>query len=341
MRFYPAFDDVQIIPKYSEIKTRKECDVSVELLSKPGFKLKLPIISTPMSSVTEWRMANAMDLYGGLGIIHRFTKTIDALIEEVTQTIGHGRKNVQFGVSIGIQEDSFELLKELEKYNVSLVCIDTAHGNALMMKEFLDKIRSNYDIPIMAGNVATADGARHLEEWGANIIRVGVGGGSVCETRMRTGVGIPTLASVMDCASVVKTATLVADGGIRNPGDAAKAIAAGASAVMLGNMIAGTDETPGPIITIGEYPNVKKFKQYYGSASSNQKGNEEFVEGAGGLVPYKGFVEPVLKQIRFGIQSAMSYTNSKTIQEFWNNAEFAYVSSAGHLEGKPHLFYQG
>ena len=235
-----SFDDVLLVPQYSEIFSRSDISLKINLWG--GINLNLPVVSAPMDTVTGTDMAKTMWDFGGIGIIHRYNSIHDqcVLVKKSKNDI-----NRRVGAAVGVSGDFLDRAIELVKVGVDVLCVDVAHGHHAMMRHALQVLRNTLgnDIHIMAGNVATLDGFNALADWGANSIRVGIGGGSICSTRIQTGHGQPTLASVFDCSKSDRDATLIADGGIRTPGDIVKALAAGADMVMLGSMLAGTLES--------------------------------------------------------------------------------------------------
>jgi IMP dehydrogenase len=330
-----CFDDVLLVPKYSEISSRSEVDISNSLDALDKLKFKLPIISSPMDTVTESEMATAMTNVGGLGIIHRYNS-----IEEQVEL----SKRVQ-GVSaaaIGVTGDYQERVSELYKAGVSVFCLDVAHGHHILVKNALKYLKNNYSgVHFMAGNVATLEGFEALANWGADSIRVGIGGGSICSTRLVSGHGIPTLQSVLDCVKTSHDVKIIADGGIKTSGDIVKAIAAGADFVMLGSMLAGTQETPGEVLS---NTNGKKYKIYRGMASAsaqkNWRGKSSTPEGVSTTIPYKGSVDIILENIAGGIRSGLSYSGCRSIKEFQALAGFVKQTSAGQVESNTHILWR-
>ena len=233
MRETLTFDDVLLVPQYSDIQSRSKIDLTLN--PAKIFSTSLPIVSSPMDTVTESNMAYAMTSAGGLGIVHRYN-TIEEQVLIVKEAVALGAKNV--GAAIGVSGDFEERAGELYDAGANILCIDIAHGHHTLMQKAIKAIRNllGESIHIMAGNVATLRAFNDLSDWGADSIRVGVGGGSICSTRVMTGHGLPTLQSVIDCAASDRDALLVADGGIKQTGDIVKAIAAGADMVMLGSM---------------------------------------------------------------------------------------------------------
>ena len=329
-----CFDDVLLVPQYSDIMSRKDISLCSNL--DDSLKLELPVISSPMDTVTECSMAAAMHNSGGLGIIHRYN-TIEDQSRLVRVAIENGAAYV--GAAVGVSGDYFDRTANLVSAGCRIICIDIAHGHHTMMRHALKTLRNTYGnaIHIMSGNVATLDAFNDLADWGADSIRVGIGGGSICSTRIQTGHGVPTFQSVIDCSYSDRDAALIADGGIRNSGDIVKALAAGADFVMLGSLIAGATEAPGePVYISGEM-----FKTYRGMASKDAqlawRGHTASVEGVTSSVPLKGAVSGILKDLERGIRSGLSYSGSKTIREFQSRAYFIKQSMAGATESSTHI----
>jgi IMP dehydrogenase len=217
-----------------------------------------------------------------------------------------------------------------------------AHGDHVHVQHALDwlnRLSNRGSFDVIAGNIATADAARRLEDWGADALRVGIGGGSMCETRVRTGIGIPQFSAICDVVEVANV-PVISDGGIRYPGDVAKALGAGCDSVMIGSLFAGTDESPGDIFISGQWPHNKKMKMFRGSASATAKmavnGNTEHVEGASRLVESKGSVKKVIRDIEQGVRSAMSYVGASNLSQFRQAAKFVKITNAGLIEAHPH-----
>ena len=330
-----SFDDVLLEPKYSAIESRKEIDVSTDL---NGLKLSLPIVSSPMDTVTEARMLRAMDENGGLGIVHRYNdiSAQKSMINSVKRKPPVARNT---GAAIGVSGDYLERAEALIDSGVTVLCLDIAHGHHILMKNALKALRSAFgnSVHLMAGNVATLRGFNDLADWGADSIRVGIGGGSICSTRIMTGHGIPTFQSILECARSDRDAALVADGGIRTCGDIAKALAAGADAVMLGSMLSGTDESPGEIFRVDGMP----FKTYRGMASKEAqiqwRGHVSSEEGVAFRSPYKGPVGDTLALIKKSLQSSFSYSGVKNLREFQYSSLFTKITQSGMAESKPHI----
>jgi len=309
-----------IIPQFSDIESREECDITTNL---GGIILKLPIISANMKTVTGPTMALAMYKAGGMGILHRFS-TIEENIEDYSTIATQVETN--FGVTVGVKELEYDRAKKLLDLGAKIICIDVAHGhniNVFKMIEFLRNYNSNKVI-IIAGNVATAEGASDLYKCGANIIKVGIGPGFACTTRKNTGIGVPQLYAIKQIKNHQSEIPLIADGGVKTVGDIAKAIAAGADAVMVGAVLAGTTETPGEVYPDDSTDLVNRtyYKMYGGSSSAQNKGENRFVEGRVQTIPFKGHVKYILKEIKEGLQSSLSYVGARNINEFRTKVEF-------------------
>lgn len=340
-----TYDDIQIIPKYSEISSRSTCELRTKFTKR--YFIDKPYVSAPMDTVTGTEMAKRMLELGGVGVINRFMSVDDQIksVSDVALFSVEFTKNMDMAIcaAIGVNEP-IKRLDGLSNAGVNVILIDVAHGNTLMMKNAINKIKEIYPhIDIVAGNVATADGARNLCEWGVDGIRVGIGNGSLCETRIRTGIGIPQVTALIDCIKVCDEygVPVIADGGIRTTGDVAKALALGADSVMLGSLLAGTKESPGSISKTGSFPNEQLYKRYRGSASLETKLeynlSEKNVEGNSKLIPYKGKIKRIIDDINDGVRSAMSYVNASNLSEFQANSEFIKVTQNGVIEAKPHL----
>jgi len=330
-----SFDDVLLLPQYSEVFSRE--DISLETKMHGGTRLQLPIVSAPMDTVTGAFMATTMWEHGGLGIIHRYNS-----IQGQCQLLRKAQAgiNKRVGAAIGVSGDYLERAIALTKTGANILCVDVAHGHHAMMRHALGVLRNTLgsDVHIMAGNVATLDGFNDLADWGANSIRVGIGGGSICSTRIQTGHGQPTLASVMDCGASDRDALLIADGGIRSPGDIVKALAAGADLVMVGSLLAGTAESPGKVF---EQKDGHCVKAYRGMASREAqiewRGRVSSDEGVSRFIPYKGSVVPILESLDKSIRSGLSYSGAMTIRELQARAKFIRQSSSAQIESSTHV----
>jgi len=329
-----SFDDVLLVPQYSDIESRKSLSTSNQL--DDNITLGLPIISSPMDTVTEVDMAFAMDTHGGLGIIHRYN-TVNDQARLVKKAKLKGMDNV--GVAIGVTGDFLERAQALVEEGANVLCIDVAHGHHSMVERAIQSLKSVFgdSLHIMAGNVATGEGAKDLANWGADSVRVGIGGGSICSTRLVSGHGVPTFQTIIDCVEYGCPVPIIADGGIKTSGDIVKALAAGADFVMLGSMLAGTDQSPGQVFDNGN----KKYKVYRGMASSeaqvNWRGKTSTPEGISTTIPYKGDVNAILDDLKGGIQSGMSYSGARTIRDLQTKAKFIRQTPAGQSESYTHI----
>jgi len=324
-----SFDDVLLLPKKSDINSRSEISLSSSIAGK---KYELPIISSPMDTVTESVMAITMSEKGGLGIVHRYCS-----IEDQCKMLTPG---IATAAAVGVSGDFKERVAKLRESGLTTVCVDVAHGHHSMTEAALKYLRDTYgeEIAIIAGNVATPEGFKDLSDWGADAVRVGIGGGSICSTRIQTGHGMPTFQSVLDCRDVDSDASIIADGGIKKAGDMVKALAAGADFVMLGSMLAGTDETPGQVFVSAEN---KKYKVYRGMASVEAqvawRGEARSLEGVSTTIPYKGPVWNILTEIEQNIRSGFSYTGARNMKEMQMRAEFIRQTNASMVESSTHI----
>ena len=335
MRFKEAltYDDVLLIPQYSDIESRKEIDISNDL--DESIRLSFPIISAPMDTVTELDMAISIAKMGGLGIVHRYN-TIEKQCAIVRQAWEH---TPLVGAAIGVTDDFQERAVRLAHEGANILCIDVAHGHHKLVEYAIKSIKDllHGSVHIIAGNVATLEGFNDLADWGADSIRCNIGGGSICSTRIQTGHGMPGLQTIFECAMSDRSAKIIADGGIRSSGDIVKAISAGADFVMLGSLLAGTDESPGEkIITLG---GVKK--EYRGMASKDAqikwRGRYSSNEGISTMIPYKGSVNNILEDLRNGIVSGFSYSGARTVVGLQTKAKFIKQTNAGFLESRTHI----
>ncbi len=331
-----TFDDVILVPGYNGVRSRQS--VSTEaVLGKAT--LRIPVISANMDSITGADMAIAMAQLGGLGLLHRFMSIEDNIAE-----FHRARVAGPVGVSIGVTGDSLTRAEALVAAGADILCVDVAHGHSKMMNQTVRALREKFadNICIIAGNVATYAGADYLAAAGADVIKVGIGPGSVCTTRIKTGFGVPQLTAILDCRKVDRP--LIADGGIRFPGDAVKALAAGAAYVMVGGLLAGTEETPGEKVMrqnqAGEAVWVKKFR---GMAS--REAQEDFMgtmadwktaEGIAIEVPLRGSATAVIADLVGGIRSGLTYCGATDIKGLQRKAQFMEISQASLDEGTPH-----
>jgi len=359
-----TYDDILLLPGYVDF-TRADIDLSSQLTKK--IQLKLPLVSSPMDTVTEARMATRLAELGGIGIIHR-SLAVDAQAREVKKVKA---KNLLVGAATGTMEGYQDRVKALVKAGVDVVVIDTAHGYTKFVIDTLKTIKKTYPrLQVVAGSIATAEAAKALIKAGADGLRVGMGPGSICTTRVISGMGVPQATAIMQTASVAHAhgVPIIADGGIRHSGEIVKALALGASSVMMGSMFAGTAEAPGKVIELdakhvparfqsilngekGKY----KFKQYRGMGSlpamnhgaAIQAGDEFHgkdykskkvlvAEGVEGYTPYRGKLVDIIDQIEGGVRSGFFYVGAKSVKELWQKAKFTKITQASLMENHPH-----
>ena len=336
-----SFDDVLLVPQHSTIQSRSNVDLSTQL---GKMKLTLPLVSANMDSVTEANMAIAMGKAGGAGVLHRFASFDPDIIDWVDTCRDHP---IITSMGIGDVDMSVdEICYLLEKHRLDAVCIDVAHGDHDRVVKAIEEVRTNFTrLDIIAGNVATGDAALRLVVAGANIIKVGIGPGSVCSTRIVSGHGMPQLSAIMEVReklNEINTPTfIIADGGIRYPGDIVKALAAGADAIMLGSLLAGTDEAAGERIV----EHGVTYKTFRGMASREvQKQNRSDriprVEGVTAKVPYRGPVCDTLDNLEAGIRSGLSYSGAGNLAELRDFAEFVVVTGNTLKENHPYHPYR-
>ncbi|GAW98182.1 IMP dehydrogenase [Secundilactobacillus mixtipabuli] len=353
-----TFDDVLLIPAESHVLPN---DVDLRVQLADNLKLNVPFLSASMDTVTESKMAIAMANNGGLGVIHK-NMSKEAQAGEVAKvkavTSDKIRKNAALddqgrllvAAAVGVTSDTFERAEGLLAAGADAIIIDTAHGHSAGVLRKVAQIRDQFpDATLIAGNVATGSGTRALFEAGVDVVKVGIGPGSICTTRVVAGVGVPQLTAIYDAAEVAQefNKPIIADGGIKYSGDIVKALAAGGNAVMLGSMLSGTDEAPGEVFE----DNGKKYKTYrgmgslaameHGSADRYFQGgvneaNKLVPEGIEARVEYKGSVDDIIFQMVGGLRSGMGYTGCETVQDLINDAQFVRISNAGLVESHPH-----
>lgn len=336
-----SFDDVLLTPQYSNIKSRNDVDLKTKI---DGLELDLPVVSANMSDVTGIEMAISLGKLGGLGVIPRFMPA-NYQAKEVSKV---KKAKVKVGAAIGIRNGMYERAETLLKAGADIFFLDVAHGHMQTVIDATSDFKKKFPkVTLISGNVATEAGAKALFDAGADGIKVGVGPGSICTTRVMTGSGFPQLTAIIETAKVARKRKkyLIADGGCRTSGDIVKALAAGASAVMLGNMLAGTDEAPGIKTEIdGVW-----YKSYNASTSLAEKSshlknnNKDFdknyikqIEGVESLVAYKGPLRQVIEKYAANIRSGLSYSGAKNIPELWKKARFVRLSNSTLKENGAH-----
>jgi len=327
-----SYDDVLLVPQYSDIRSRSEINISSDL--GKGVKLQLPIFASPMDTISEGAMGDIMGKVGASAIIHRYN-TIDKQVREIQKVTSPA----VVGGAVGVSGDYLERASAIADGGADFLCVDVAHGHHIMMKEALWELRrlfgENYHI--MAGNVATLEGINDLADWGADSVRCNIGGGSICSTRVQTGHGLPGLQTIIECAKTDRDVKIIADGGIKNSGDIVKALAAGADAVMVGSLLAGTTETPGEIFYDTE---GFRWKTYRGMASKEAqvdwRGKYSSFEGVASRVPYRGDVSSIIGDLEKGIRSGFSYTGARSLIELQTKAQFVAQTTSGLSESHTH-----
>jgi len=357
-----TFDDVLLKPRYAGF-SRSEIDVSSKL--SRHITLKSPLVSAPMDTVTEHRLAIALAELGGIGFIHR-NLTIEDQAREVAAV---KKKSLLVGAAVGSSAGFEDRVAALVEAGVDSILIDSAHGYSRQVIVATNYVKTHFDVDVIAGNVATADGAKALIDAGVDAIRVGMGPGAICSTRIISGMGMPQMTAILETAKVASRhdVPVIADGGITYSGDITKALAAGASTVMMGRIFAATKEAPGEMVALKpeEVParfrsiingaESYQFKTYrgMGSVGAMKKGLEissedEFhgkqykgkdlliAEGVEGLVPCSGTVEAVSSQLLGGIRSGFYYVGARTIPDLWETAQFVRITQASLSESHPH-----
>ena len=338
-----TFDDVLMLPRYSNVLPT---NTNISLNLTKNITLKVPFFSSAMDTVTESNMAIAMAKAGGIGIIHRNLK-----IKKQTDEIKKVKKNnLLVGAAIGTNQEDLDRARSLLDNGVDLIVIDTAHGHSEKVLKILSKLKKkNSKATICVGNIATGEAGKKLYNFGADIIKVGIGPGSICTTRMVAGIGVPQISAIMEVKKALnkKKIKIISDGGIKFSGDIAKALAAGADAIMMGSIFAGTNESPGKKFKI----NGKIYKQYRGMGSigamssgsanryfqKNYKDKSKFVpEGVEGRVEYKGNVSQIIYQLQGGLRSSMGYIGAKDLKDIKKKAKFIKITKAGFYESMVH-----
>lgn len=350
-----TFDDLLLVPAYSQVVP---ADVQLKTRLCDGILLSIPVCSAAMDTVTESKMGIALAQAGGLGFIHKnLSSELQAeMVKEVkaaavlSNSAVDAKGKLLAGAAVGVSESTMARVQLLVEAGVDIITVDSAHGHSAGVIETVRKIHKQYpDLPLVGGNIVTGDAAQALIQAGASVLKVGVGPGSICTTRIVSGVGVPQLTAVSDVVQVAKryNVGVIADGGIKFSGDIVKALAAGADAVMLGGLLAGCEETPGEIIEVYG----KKVKTYVGmgSLSAMQRGSSDryfqggqkelkklVPEGIEATVPYKGPMSDVIYQMMGGLRSGMGYCGCANIEELKEKAQFVKISNAGLKESHPH-----
>ncbi len=339
-----AFDDVLLIPARSDVLPSQ---VSTRSFLTRELALDVPLLSAAMDTVTEARMAIALGRLGGMGVLHR-NLTVEQQAAQVKECTSAG---VRVGAAVGVSGDADERVAALVAAGVDVIFVDTAHGHSAAVIRMVEKVKARHRVQVVAGNVATAAGAEELIAAGADGIKVGMGPGAICTTRVVAGAGMPQITAIFDCAAVAAKAGIpvCADGGIQQSGDIAKAIGAGASTVMLGGLLAGVDESPGETLDTPEGP-AKSYRGMgsLGALERRQTSRDRYgqgdvaefsklvPEGIEGRVPARGPLAPLVHQLVGGLRAGMGYVGAATTEELRANARFVRISGAGLRESHPH-----
>ena len=342
-----AFDDVLLIPARSDVLPGQ---VSTRSFLTREVSLDIPILSAAMDTVTEARMAIAIGTLGGLGVLHRNLTVAD----QAAQVRATKDAGVRVGAAVGVSGDADERVAALVAAGVDVVFVDTAHGHSAAVIRMVEKVKARHRVQVVAGNVATAAGTEELIAAGADGIKVGMGPGAICTTRVVAGAGMPQITAIFECAAVAARAgiPICADGGIQQSGDIAKAIGAGASTVMLGGLLAGVNESPGDVVDTPEGP-AKSYRgmgslgameaRGHNSSSRDRYGQQDVAEfsklvpeGIEGRVPARGPLGPLIHQLVGGLRAGMGYVGAATIDDLRMNARFVRISGAGLRESHPH-----
>ena len=339
-----TFDDVTMAPKYSEVLP-SEVDTSTQL--SKNLTLKIPLLSSAMDTVTESKMAISMAKAGGIGVIHR-NLNIEKQIEEIKKVKKH---KLLVGAAVGAGPLEIKRAQAILKEKVNLIVVDTAHGHSKKVAEIIKLIKKYKDkkTTLCAGNIATAEAAKFLIKLGVDIVKVGIGPGSICTTRLVAGIGVPQLSAILEVKKGIKNnkIKIISDGGIKYSGDLAKALSAGADAIMIGSLFAGTIEAPGRLIK----RNGKLYKSFRGMGSvgamnkgsadryfqKKQKDVSKYVaEGVEGFVKYKGDVGSIIYKLVGGLKSSMGYLGAKKVFNLKNKPHFVKITKAGFYESMVH-----
>lgn len=333
-----TFDDVLLVPRYSEVSSRKHPVLKTKITK--NYEIDLPVITANMDTITETDMACAMASLGGIGSLHRFMNEAEqvAMVKKIQEYLKEKGLKTPIAASIGVKEEGIKRADMLVDAGVQIITLDIAHGDSIMMLETLDYLKKKHPkIDVIAGNVATADGVKRMIERGADAVKVGIGPGSMCTTRIITGHGVPQLSAIALAVSVAEKhgIPVIADGGLKNSGDIVKALCAGASSVMVGSLVSGTFETPGEL--------KGGMKQYRGMASKaaqvswrGEMPQGMAAEGESTMIPSKGPVSHVINELMGGLRSGMTYIGVDNIKAMSEAALFIQMTASGMSESKPH-----
>lgn len=333
-----TFDDVLLVPRYSEISSRKHPSLKTKITK--NFEIDIPVITANMDTITEAEMACKMAMLGGIGSLHRFMTEDEQVgqVKKIKEYLKMHHLSTPVAASIGVKEEGMRRADVLVEAGVQIITLDIAHGDSIMMLETLDYLKKKYPfVDVIAGNVATSDGVQRMIDRGADAVKVGIGPGSMCTTRIITGHGVPQLSAIALAVNVASKHNIpvIADGGLKNSGDIVKALSAGASSVMVGSLVSGTLETPGEI--------KGGMKQYRGMASKSAQVSWRgdmpqgmAAEGEATMIPCKGSVENVVNELMGGLRSGMTYLGVDNIKAMSEIALFMQMTASGMSESKPH-----
>ncbi len=333
-----TFDDVLLVPRYSEISSRKHPVLKTQITK--NFSINLPVITANMDTITEKEMACAMASLGGIGSLHRFMTESEQveMVKFIKAYMLEKNLTTPIAASIGVKEEGMRRAEHLIEAGVQIITLDIAHGDSIMMLETLDFLKKRFpQVDVIAGNVATSDGVKRMIDRGADAVKVGIGPGSMCTTRIITGHGVPQLTAIALAVSIASkhNVPVIADGGLKNSGDIVKALAAGASSVMVGSLVSGTLETPGEL--------KGGMKQYRGMASKaaqiSWRGDMPegmAAEGESTQIPCKGSVNNVIEELMGGLRSGMTYLGVDNLKAMSDAALFMQMTASGMNESKPH-----
>ena len=333
-----TFDDVLLIPRYSEISSRKHPVLKTQITK--NYFIDLPVITANMDTITEKEMACAMASLGGIGSLHRFMTEAEQVeqVKAIKKYLKEHGLSTPIAASIGVKEEGMKRAEHLVEAGIQIITLDIAHGDSIMMLETLDFLKKKFPhVDVIAGNVATSDGVKRMIDRGADAVKVGIGPGSMCTTRIITGHGVPQLTAIALAVNIASKHNIpvIADGGLKNSGDIVKALSAGASSVMVGSLVSGTLETPGEL--------KGGMKQYRGMASKaaqiSWRGDMPqgmAAEGESTYIPCKGSVNNVIEELMGGLRSGMTYLGVDNLKAMSEAALFMQMTASGMSESKPH-----